>query len=122
LWLVHPDGTERRWLYMAGDFTSDAVWSPDSTRVAVQAYADSTAGRQVLRIYLVNADGSTTVRLDGTTIPRWSPDGRFLVATEAGPAAAGFEPGSLILMNGDGSGRRSLGTSGIEGAGLVWLR
>jgi Tol biopolymer transport system component len=112
--MVRPDGTDRRWLsFGLGELIYDAVWSPDSSRLAVTV---STG------IYLVNADGTPTIMIDPATGPSWSPDGRFLVATDTNQANGGKEPGSLVLMNADGSGRRFLHTSGLAMTPPIWLR
>jgi Tol biopolymer transport system component len=118
VWLMGPDGAHRRWLDPGRDqFTSGVVWSPDSTRVAMQAYDEGSDGQTSL-IYLVNVDGSPTIRIDGANYPSWSPDGRFLVVTDVG---AGGAAGSLAVMNADGSGRHDLETTAVDGP-LVWVR
>jgi Tol biopolymer transport system component len=118
VWLMGPDGAGRRWLDPGPDqFTSGVAWSPDSSRMAMQAYDDGTGGQTSL-IYLVNVDGSPTIRIDAANYPSWTPDGRFLVATDVG---AGGAAGSLTVMNADGSGRHDLGTTGVDGP-LVWVR
>jgi len=118
VWLMGPDGTNRRWLDPGRDqFTSGVVWSPDSTSMAMQAYDEANGGQTSL-IYLVNVNGSATIRIDAANDPSWSPDGRFLVATDVGPGGAA---GSLTVMNADGSGRHDLGTTGVDGP-LVWVR
>jgi Tol biopolymer transport system component len=120
VWLMGPDGTNRRWLDPGRDqFTSGVVWSPDSSRMAMQAYGEGTRGQTSL-IYLVNVDGSPTIRVDGANSPSWSPDGRFLVATDVAVDGGG-DPRSLTVMNADGSGRHDLGTTAVDGP-LVWLR
>jgi len=120
VWLMGPDGTNRRWLDPGRDqFTSGVVWSPDSTRMAMQAYDDGTAGQTSL-IYLVNVDGSPTIRIDDANFPSWSPDGHFLVVTDVAVDGGG-DPGSLAVLNADGSGRHDLGTTAVDGP-LVWLR
>jgi len=120
VWLMGPDGTNRRWLDPGRDqFTSGVVWSPDSTRMAMQAYDEGNGGQTSL-IYLVNVDGSPTIRIDGANYPSWSPDGHFLVVTDVA-ADGGGDPGSLAVLNADGSGRHDLGTTAVDGP-LVWLR
>jgi len=120
VWLMAPDGTRRRWLDPGLDqFTSGVAWSPDSSRMAMQAYDDGTGGQTSL-IYLVNVDGSPTIRIDGANSPSWSPDGRFLAAT-AVAVDGGGSPASLTVMNADGSGRHDLGTTAVDGP-LVWVR
>jgi Tol biopolymer transport system component len=123
LWLVRPDGSERRSLAFGVDeFVSAALWSPDSSRVAIDAYGQGSPTGQANFIYLVSIDGTPTIRLDRATGPSWSPDGRFLVATETTASAGGFDPGSLVLMNADGSGRRPIRTAGSVQTPIVWLR
>jgi len=120
LWLVRPDGSERRWLdFGTGQFTYDAVWSPDSLRFAMSAYEQSTEPSQRVHTYIVSAGGAPTIQVDETWGPSWSPDGRFLVATDV-PDADTSAQGSIVLLNADGSGQRVLPTHSL-GNRPVWL-
>jgi TolB protein len=80
---------------------ADPEFSPDGQRIVFMSERD---GNQ--EIYVMNADGSGTVRLtdapglDGT--PRWSPDGsRIAFATSRFGAADSYD---IVVMNVDGSG------------------
>ena len=121
-WLMWPDGTHRRWVDPGNDqFTFGVAWSPDSSRMAVQAFDESVGVSQSPLVYLVYADGSPTIRIDGAAEPSWSPDGRFLLVIDAVGSGGGWNSGSLAVMSADGSGRHDLGTTGV-GSPLVWLR
>jgi Tol biopolymer transport system component len=118
VWLMRSDGSQQRWLDfgLATSLGDALAWSPDSAKLAAETYTDDTSGQEG-RVYLVNADGSATVRIDWANAPSWSPDGGFLVVTHL---AAGML-GDLELMNGDGSGRHLLPTPG-GGDPPVWVR
>jgi TolB protein len=102
LWLIDPDGTNRRWV--AAAIPAERVaWSPDATRIVYAALVGNQR-----EIFVVNADGSRKRRLTrspGTEgQPSWSPDGRRILFTRTGP------PGipTVYVMNADGSGKRRL--------------
>ena len=77
-WLVRPDGTGQTWFGVGvGQTLNQVRWAPDARRLAVETYT-SAPGDQKQGVYLVDPDGSPTVRLDDFTMPSWSPDGRFL--------------------------------------------
>ncbi len=117
-WLVPVNGGSKRWFDLGlGETVYDFAWSPGAGRLAVQSY---TATAQVQRafVYLVDPDGSPTVRLADLATPSWSPDGRFLAG---GRAVGGSDDRTLVLMNADGSGARELpGSGGLDP--FVWVR
>src|SRR6478609_9543164 len=75
LWIIGADGTRNRFLVKG----ASAVWSPDGTRIAYLAEADSTK-MQIFVRYL-NAEGVSTQITRGNEAPadlRWSPDGKWI--------------------------------------------
>ncbi|HSJ82606.1 MAG TPA: hypothetical protein VLA91_02170 [Acidimicrobiia bacterium] len=77
-------------------------WSPDGTRIAVEAIAADNANSSIV---VVNADGSSGATLpmpsgiDHASTPEWSPDGRQMAVTMHGPAISQ----DIYVMNADGS-------------------
>jgi Tol biopolymer transport system component len=123
VWLISPDGTKRRWLdFGVATFVHAFAWSPDGRRLAVETYMDHPSSGQEERVYLVDADGSTTIEIGDANAPSWSPDGRFLLVTHVQTGSAGgYDTGDFELMNADGSGRRDLPAKAGQGP-AVWLR
>jgi hypothetical protein len=85
---VEPDGSGLR------DLTPHAPggaadWSPDRARIVFESAQNGEAGVSVM-----NADGSSPVRLASGLTPVWSPDGRRIAFVGAG---------SVTVMNADGS-------------------
>jgi Tol biopolymer transport system component len=86
LYLVDPDGTNRRTLLQpkAGQvLDGEARWSPDGTRIAFSRFEESVVPQQ-LRVHVMDADAThdTVVgHQDGAWLegwPVWSPDGQRL--------------------------------------------
>ncbi len=69
----------------------DPVWSPDGTRIAFVSFA---VGQGNLDIWVMNADGSTPVRLTQEAGPDLSPD---------------WQPVPVCTVGGHGPGRRPHG-------------
>jgi Tol biopolymer transport system component len=122
VWLMRPDGSDRRGLVFDPSRAIGSVtWAPDAGRLAVETYS-STATTQDVAIYLLNADGSTAVRVDSASGPSWSPDGRYLAVGHVIPSSGGgYEIGNLELMNSDGSGRHELPAT-TNGNWAIWVR
>ena len=117
-WLVRPDGTDQTWFGVGvGQTLNQVRWAPDARRLAVETYT-SAPGDQKQGVYLVDPDGSPTVRLDDFTTPSWSPDGRFLAGERD---ETGSDSQTLVLVNADGSGRHEFpGAGGLDP--IVWVR
>jgi WD40 repeat protein len=98
LWRVPLDGhgAPERITDAAGDDRSGA-WSPDGTRLAFDSTRDGNT-----ELYLVDADGSETVRLTDTPSSEWaaswSPDGSRIAYTSDATGIA-----QIWTMNADGS-------------------
>ena len=121
VWVMRADGSDRKAL-LFGPATqiNNQAWSPDSRRLAVETYADYQTGQGIAN-YLVAADGSTAIKLDGVTGVTWSPDGRYLAASHATASqGGGYEIGNLELMNADGSGRHELAAN-PNGNWPIWV-
>ena len=75
LWLMHPDGSKLRFLVKG----SNAVWSPDGTRIAYLAEGEPT-GPQIFVRYM-DPEGAVTQVTKVQRSPgglRWAPDGKWI--------------------------------------------
>ncbi|MGH7561024.1 MAG: prolyl oligopeptidase family serine peptidase [Gemmatimonadales bacterium] len=75
LWIMNADGSRQRFLVRG----SNAVWSPDGTRIAYLAEAEPT-GNQI-HVRYMDAEGAVTQVTRVTEAPadlRWSPDGTMI--------------------------------------------
>ena len=75
LWLMNADGTKQRFLVKG----SNAVWSPDGSRIAY--LADGEPGGAQIWVRYMDAEGATTqvTRLQKPPANlRWSPDGQWI--------------------------------------------
>ncbi|MGI8478343.1 MAG: hypothetical protein ACR2M2_00535 [Gaiellaceae bacterium] len=102
IWVMAPDGSERRRLTEIEPSDNDAggnmspAWSPDGTQIAFAAQIGTRdEDPRLTEIYVMSADGTdrrrltTNEALDGS--PAWSPDGTriaFTRITEPGTASA----------------------------------
>ncbi len=89
LWMMEADGTRERFLIEG----SDAVWSPDGTRIAYLARG-RPSGTQVFVRYM-DAEGASTqvTRLEETPDNLvWSPDGKYLAFTMLVPEKESWVP------------------------------
>jgi TolB protein len=93
IYSIRADGTglER----LAGGDASGPAWSPNGRRIAFERWEGEGTG---IRIWVMNADGSSQKRLAGDSgenvSPAWSPDGRRIVFVRNG---------QLTVMRPDGT-------------------
>ena len=97
-------------------FVSSPEWSPDGKKIVYWlAYGDPGSAR----IYVMNADGSSQMKLPTTVIgaaePTWSPDGKK-IAFEGG-ASRTTESYAIYVMNADGSGETKVSGNRPDFAG-----
>jgi Tol biopolymer transport system component len=121
VWLVPPSGGDKQWLdfgRLAG--VSNILWSPDSKRLAIEIYSQASDTGQTLTIYLVDPNGSPTIRIDDAAAPNWSPDGRYLLVANHSTTVGDL--GTVSVMNGDGTGRTNLPAIGFDPRSIVWAR
>jgi Tol biopolymer transport system component len=78
LYVMKPDGSDKRKLTDVGKFINHPVWSPEYSRIAYAALADGN----VDKIFIMTADGSISRQLTSgdsrDKFPTWSPDGKKL--------------------------------------------
>ena len=103
LHLVDPaSGTER--LVPGSEETTEAVWSPDGTLLAVSAWQNERLG-----IYTMKPDGTDRQLILGDSdSPSWSPDGEWLVAVRETESA-----NEVVVVRADGTDERVLQPAGL---------
>ncbi|MCI0625796.1 MAG: DPP IV N-terminal domain-containing protein [Acidobacteria bacterium] len=110
IFTMRPDGTNRVKLTndSGSEFSRNGMpaWSPDGKKIAYAHFR--TDG--VVRIKVMDADGSNTVTLTTTGVsmsPSWSPDGKTIAYSHTSTQNTGQK---LWLMNADGTNPRALTT------------
>jgi dipeptidyl aminopeptidase/acylaminoacyl peptidase len=88
LWLIAPDGTQRRALTSGKYRDSSPRWSPDGTRIA---YLSNRSGKTQIHVRDIGTgkDSVITTASHSPSLPAWSPDGRaiaYLRWTDGSPA------------------------------------
>jgi dipeptidyl aminopeptidase/acylaminoacyl peptidase len=90
-------------------------WSPDGTQLAFQ----SNTGSELLRIYVVRADGSglrpLTTEKGEASEPAWAPDGRSIAFASD---LDGDE--DIYVVRPDGSGLRKITHNTVDDMGPTW--
>jgi Tol biopolymer transport system component len=105
LWVLRPDGSERRQLGVAvaadGSVIGGYAWAPDSTRLTYQRRASDARGVASTGIFIIGVDGAAERHIAADAqvevTPRWSPDGRqiaWLAATTEVFGVTLFDVGS----------------------------
>ena len=118
IYVMNPDGSQQTNLTNDPDNDSDAVWSPDGTKIAFVSRRDDNS-----EIYVMDADGSNPTNLtsheDSDFFPVWSPGGdkiafmtdreqTGLVILDATPKIVIEFDMEIFVMNADGSGQTNL--------------
>jgi gamma-glutamyltranspeptidase len=99
LWILRPDGSERRLTTEPGG-EREPAWSPDGSAVA---YVAVRAGRRELRVRQNDAE-ETLIADRQVLAPAWSPDGTRLAFGSAGP------DGGVWVVGADGAWPQPAGT------------
>jgi Tol biopolymer transport system component len=85
VWVMRPDGSERRALTRQDGRTFTPAWSPDSARIVFATNAESD---EVYELFTVGLDGKGLSRVAPTAgdnfEPSWSPDGTKIAYQEEG--------------------------------------
>ncbi len=75
IYIMNPNGTDKRVVTRSASWGSSPAWSPDSNQLVFQSFKDCS-------LYVVNTDGSGLRRLTNAPLsaanPTWSPDGRYI--------------------------------------------
>src|SRR6266545_4958061 len=118
IWLVDPDGTDRRQLLAPSKelvSLSFPAWSPDGSRIA---FAGVSGGPPEFEydIYVMNADGGGITKLtEGLgfpTMPSWSPDGSKIAFLD-------WSTERVLAINADGMDLQTI-AEGATGCCPAW--
>ncbi len=118
IWLVDPDGTDRRQLLAPSKelvSLSFPAWSPDGSRIA---FAGVSGGPPEFEydIYVMNADGGGITKLtEGLgfpTMPSWSPDGSKIAFLD-------WSTERVLAINADGTDPQTI-AEGATGCCPAW--
>ncbi len=111
--VMNADGSNPRRL-TGGGFDQMPTWSPDARRIA---FSGGGAGNG--EIYVMNADGSGTVRLTNSPgndwMPAWSPDGRTIAFASERDGTS-----QIYVMDPDGSNVRRLTDDPVRAEFPAW--
>ena len=125
LYVVNADGSG--WIKVSGTmvaggevFPFDVTWSPDGSKIAYLANQDTDT---VGELYVVNADGSGLVKVNGTLVAggdvekfSWSPDSSKIVYQADQDTDGIWE---LYVVNPDGSGRIKVNGTLVAGGRAI---
>jgi Tol biopolymer transport system component len=102
VWVMDPDGLNRRILTPFVPAAAYPRWSPDGSKIAYHHF--DVAASTPSDVSVMNADGTgTQVVAKNGGFPDWSPDGKTIVFTRPGVLAE-----SLYLVEADGTNERAL--------------
>ena len=86
IYVMTATGANQTRLTNFADLDDQPAWSPDGTRIAFTRFAGCTYYTCTNAIFVMNADGSSPVRMSGSidfndNDPTWSPDGQWIAFT-----------------------------------------
>lgn len=78
--MMNADGSEQTTITdESGGDDYEPVWSPDGSRIAFVSIAPPCVELPCGELHVMNADGSSRIRLGGGYDPHWSPDGTTIL-------------------------------------------
>lgn len=104
IYLIDPDGTNRKQITNVEGSDEIPVWSPDGKKIAFVRNTELQTRRE--HLHVMNADGSSVLQLkhggSRESSPAWSPDGKKIafISLRSGISAVAPE---LLVINADGS-------------------
>jgi Tol biopolymer transport system component len=123
LYLIDPDGTNRRFLAPGG---AQPSWSPDGASIVFARQNESSAN--ISDLMIIGADGRGERRLTSQPgaeeNPAWSPDGDWIAfeqRAECGPSCGGGREGTdIAVIRPDGTDSRVLRGSPLAELDPAW--
>jgi Tol biopolymer transport system component len=98
------------------------TWSPDGSKIAFSSFRD---GGFILRLYVMNADGTNVVRITSPdpaqdANPAWSPSGDRIAFVRSLAEGSGPPVGDIFTVNPDGSGLTNVTNNQAEYTSPSW--
>jgi Tol biopolymer transport system component len=127
VWVMNADGSGQTQLTQSPGFTSsiEPAWSPNGDKIAFSS-SQQRPEDQVRELYVMNPDGTNTVRLatnttgrvPGDFLPAWSPDGSRIAFT-----TSRNDRQEIYSIKADGAGLTNLtNTPGRDEQDPAWKR
>jgi len=113
VWIMNADGSGQIQLTSGPESSSwRPAWSPDGTKIAFVS-APLTGG--VIKIFIINVDGTNKQELTAGELPAWSPDGTKIAYNSS------VNP-QIFVINVDGTGQTQLTftPTGVENFEPAW--
>lgn len=103
IWLMNPDGSEKRQIRFTQEYDTEAAWSPDGKKII---YRTNFEDGFDFTVYDVEAETYDRMEIPGYEfMPAWSPDGRWLAYVHRNQLNDRPE---IYMMRPDGSDSRRL--------------
>ena len=124
IFVMNPDGSGQTNLTNTPPPSLDVspTWSPDGSKIAFTSFRD---GGFILRLYVMNADGSNVVRVSTPDPaqdrnPTWSPSGNRIAFVRSLEQGSGPPVGDIFYVSPDGSGLTNVTNNPAEYSTPSW--
>jgi Tol biopolymer transport system component len=124
IWVMNADGSGQTNLTNTPPPSLDVspTWSPDGSKIAFTSFRD---GGFLMRLYVMNADGSNVVRISTPDPsqdrnPAWSPSGDRILFVRSFEQGSGPPVGDIFSVNPDGSSLTNVTNNPAEYSTPSW--